>query len=142
MRFWDSSALVPLLVEEESSEWCRDLVREDGVVAVWALTRAEIVSAIQRKRRAGELGREAVQQALARLNLVESAWSEVDALRLVRERAERLLAVHPLRAADALQLGAALVLVEERPHGWGFVTADERLAEAAEAERFDVFQPP
>ena len=53
---------------------------------------------------------------------------------VVRERAIRLLAVHSLRAGDALQLAAALVYFDERPRGESFVCLDERLGEAAAAE--------
>lgn len=49
-----------------------------------------------------------------------------------------LLELHPLRAADALHLAAALLAVEERPQGLGFVTFDLRLADAAEREGFAV----
>jgi len=48
----------------------------------------------------------------------------------------RLLRIHPLRAADAFQLAAALVACEERPAGFSFLTGDERLGEAAENEGF------
>jgi len=65
----------------------------------------------------------------------------VDALTAVRDRADRLLGVHPLRAAAALQLAAALVLTQERPTGWLFVTADVRLAAVAAAEGFEVISP-
>ncbi len=83
----------------------------------------------------------ALRSALRRLELLASHWTEVDTLAPVRETAERLLRVHDLRAADALQLGAALVLADGRPRRLGFVTADSRLAEAAEAEDFAVEVP-
>jgi predicted nucleic acid-binding protein len=60
---------------------------------------------------------------------------------VVRDRAERLLAVHAIRAADALQLAAALVLVREQSRGRDFVVADGVLAAAAEAEGFNVIVP-
>jgi len=141
MKFWDSSALVPLVIEERASAGCRDLLREDPAVAVWALTRTEMVSAIRRKERAGELSRGQVQDALGRVTLLEDGWTEVDSLAAVRNRAERLLAVHRLRAADALQLAAVLVLAEEHPRGWVFVTADQRLAIAASAEGLEIQGP-
>ena len=56
----------------------------------------------------------------------------------VRERAGRLLATHPLRAADALQLAAALVWCDEAPQGETFVCLDERLSAAARREGFAV----
>lgn len=141
MKFWDSSAIVPLLVEEESSASCRGLLTDDEDVAVWALSRTEVVSALCRKRREGGLTREALTEALDRLQRLEAAWVEVDSLEVVRNRADRLLRTHPLRAADALQLAAALVLTGESPRGWSFVTSDDRLGEAAAAEGFELSQP-
>jgi predicted nucleic acid-binding protein len=56
----------------------------------------------------------------------------------VERRARRLLALHPLRAADALQLASALVACDERPDRLPLVTLDERLAAAAMREGFRV----
>jgi hypothetical protein len=56
----------------------------------------------------------------------------------VDRRARRLLAAHPLRAADALQLAAALVACDERSDMLAFVTLDDRLAKAARRGGFVV----
>jgi predicted nucleic acid-binding protein len=140
MRFWDSSAIVPLIVEEASSSACRGLLRTDRVIAVWALSRVEVLSAIWREVRSGAMDRAAAMQAGKRLDALSAAWTEVDGIVVVRARAERLVAVHPLRAPDALQLAAALVLSRERPR-WQFVTGDRDLASVAELEGFDVIVP-
>jgi uncharacterized protein len=140
MRFWDSSAIVPLIVEEATSGACRSLLRTDRAIAVWALSRVEVLSAIWRAVRAGDLDRAAAIQAGKRLNALSAAWTEVDGFDVVRSRAERLVAVHPLRAADALQMAAALVLSRERAR-WPFVTGDRQLASVAELEGFDVIIP-
>lgn len=140
MRFWDSSAIVPLIVEEASSSACRSLLRADRGIAVWALSRIEVLSAIWREVRAERMERAAAMQASKRLEALAAAWTEVDGLVAVRARAERVVAVHPLRAADALQLAAALVLSKERPR-WPFVTGDRQLASVAELEGFDVIVP-
>jgi predicted nucleic acid-binding protein len=138
VRFWDSSALVPLLVEEPRSPGFRRVLRADRKVAVWALTRVEIVSALRRKLRLGEMDAAAGRTALGRMEALAERWTEIDALTPVRDRAERLLSRRPLHAADALQLAAALLLVDDRPRLAPFVTADEGLAAAAEAEGFRV----
>jgi hypothetical protein len=65
----------------------------------------------------------------------------VEAIEPTRERAERALALHVLSAADALQLGAALLAVGDRPKNRVFITADDRLGDAAAAEGFDVIIP-
>ena len=141
MRFWDSSALVPMAIEEERSASCRELLQKDPRIAVWGLTRTEMSSAVRRKERSGELVRAAVDEAFERITLLAVSWTEVCAFEPVCNRADRLLAVHPLRAADALQLAAALVLCQDRPLDWDFVTADDRLARAAGAEGFRVLVP-
>ena len=69
---------------------------------------------------------------------VAETWREVGALELVRSRALRLLNTHPLRAADAMQLAAALVASDERPESLPFVCLDDRLRDAARKEGFKV----
>lgn len=140
MRFWDSSAIVPLIVEEAGSVSCRRLLRADPAVVVWALSRVEVLSAIWRRVREGDLERTAAVQAIRRLDALAASWIEVDGLQAVCARAARVLAIHSLRAADALQLAAALVVSKERPH-WPFVTGDRQLASVAELEGFDVIVP-
>lgn len=141
MRFWDSSALVPLVVEEAASAACRRLIRGDPNIVVWMLSRVEIASAIHRKVRGGQLGRIQGGAALQRLESLAARWTEVEAVGEVRERAERLLGAHGLAAADALQLAAALLACDERPRRRGFVCRDQALAEAAAAEGFGALFP-
>lgn len=138
MRFWDSSAIVPLVCAEPASARCRAWLRADPVVLVWALAATEVISALARKRREGALEARLLAAAKQRLATLERAWSEVSQYDAVRARARRLLELHPLRAADALHLAAALVAVEERPSMMEVVTFDGRLAEAAEKEGFAV----
>jgi uncharacterized protein len=141
MRFWDSSAVVPLVVEERRSARCRAIRRVDRSMLVWILTRTEVVSALHRLARERRLDAGVLPSAVARLDRLARGWSEVEAIEPTRERAERALAVHVLSAADALQLGAALVAARDRPRHWTFVTADGRLGAAASAEGFDVIVP-
>jgi len=55
VRFWDSSAVVPLVCREPESPRCRAWLREDPVLLVWALAATEVVSALARMRREGAL---------------------------------------------------------------------------------------
>jgi len=99
VRFWDSSALIPLVIQEERSPACRRLFQEGVAIAVWSLTRTEMVSALWRRARAGELDLAAMPRVLARLERLAAKWHEIGDLELVRDRAERLLEHHELRAA-------------------------------------------
>jgi len=136
LRFWDSSALLPLLVEEPSSDRTRALLRADHEVVVWWGTRLECTSALARLRREEVLDLDGEEIALALLRSLQDSWWEVQPSEEVRRRATRLLRVHPLKAADALQLGAALVCFGEL--GGECVTFDERLARAARLEGLTV----
>jgi predicted nucleic acid-binding protein len=116
----------------------RALLENDRAMVVWRLAGTEIVSALWRRRRAGELqdaSRLAAERALGDL---ERGWTSVEDLAHTDRRARRLLALHPLRAADALHLAAALVACDERPDLLPFVTLDTQLAEAARREGFTV----
>jgi len=141
VRFWDSSALVPLLLEEPRSSACRAALRADRTIVVWCLSRTEIVSALWRRHRAGSSSSDDVRAAEGRLRRLSSVWHEVDDVDAAREQAERLLRVHALRAADALQLAAARLATDDRPRGQGLVSLDDALLEAAHREGFEAIRP-
>jgi len=141
MRFWDSSAVVSLLVVESSSAAVMREYELDPEVVAWWATEAECVSALARLAREGSLTASSMGEGLRRLDGLARAWREVQPVTAVRTTAIRLLRVHPLRTADALQLGAAIVAAEDHPATLQFVTLDERLAQAAEREGFAVINP-
>jgi predicted nucleic acid-binding protein len=136
--FWDSSAIVPLLLAEPRSAALTALLAGDKEVTVWWATPLECQSAIQRRHRDAPLPAPVLAQATERLRALVELVDTVAPTDDVRRRAGRLVGVHPLRAADALQLAAALIWCEEQPHGEKFVCLDARLCEAARAEGFDV----
>jgi len=138
MRFWDASALVPLLVDEATTTSIQALMSQDAAILVWWGTQVECASAVARLERDGQLDAEAVDLAFSRLRLLSAAWNEIDSSDGVREAAVRFLRVHPLRAADALQLAAAFVGAEGRPTTLDVVTLDDRLGAAARREGFIV----
>jgi predicted nucleic acid-binding protein len=138
MKFWDSSALLPLLVTEESSDRMEVVLRGDPAVVTWWGTPVECASALARLERDGALGSDNVRDALERLRQAAVGWVEVPANRDVRDQAIRLLRVHSLRAGDALQLAAAIVAADFQATAFEFVTLDVRQAEAAEREGFRV----
>ncbi len=134
MKFWDSSALVPLLVTEADTERRSAALRADPDLVVWWGTAVECESALQRRVREGAIDAKGARLARQRLATLAEAWHEVPASPAVRTLAVRLLRTHPLRAADALQLAAALLLLQAGMTGLPFLTADMRLADAVEIE--------
>ncbi len=141
MRFWDTSALIPLFVAERQSRQVDRWLREDPDVVVWMLSRVELFSALARRRRAEPRASRRLLAAREEVLAAYHRWSEVTAVELVRRHAERVVETHPLRAADALQIGAALIAAEDDPSSLEFLTLDGWLAEAAAREGFRVLGP-
>jgi predicted nucleic acid-binding protein len=129
---------LPLLLHEPRSDAVRRLFAGDGDVIAWWATPVECVSAATRLERDGSLDADGLDRVLERLDGLARAWVEIEPSDRVRAVARRLLRVHSLRAADALQLGAAHVAAEAHAGSLGFVTLDRRLAEAARREGFPV----
>jgi predicted nucleic acid-binding protein len=142
LRFWDSSAILPLIVAEASTDRVQAIAVGDPAMCVWWGTEIECVSAVARLEREDALAGAATMAALERLDALVEAWNEVQPVAAVRATARRLLRVHPLRAADALQLAAAIVAAEGVPASLDLVTLDERLAVAARREGFVVHENP
>ena len=136
MKFWDASAIVPLLLAEPDREAALAVLGEDGAMAAWWGTPVECSSALARREREGSLASRDVTGALERLHALATRWHEVLPTPVVRSTAQRLLRVHALRAADSLQLAAAIVAAEGDPRSLPFVCFDERLLEAAGKEGF------
>lgn len=141
MRFWDTSALVPLVVDEPTTKAARDLLSNDADVLIWTMTSVELLSALGRLGRLSEGLQDLLPSMRAHaLDLVGRCVlvTDVDG---VRRRAERLVGVHPFASADAMQLAAALAASEDRPERLDIVTLDAQLARSARLEGFRVITP-
>ena len=138
MKFWDTSAIVPLCVVEPASPVVKSILSTDPSIVVWWATRSECISALTRQRREGGLSLQGERQARRLLRLLTGSWSEVRPSELLRSTAERLLAAHILRAADAFQLAAALQWCQRHTTDRELVTFDLRLREAAREEGFTI----
>ncbi len=136
--FWDTSAIIPVLLPEPRSAALTEALAADREVTVWWGTPVECLSAIYRRHRESPVPAPLLTEALSRLRALVEDADAVSPTDEVRRRAGRLVAAHPLRAADALQLGAALVWCEEQSHGEVFVCLDDRLREAARREGFSL----
>lgn len=134
--------MVPLVVAEANTELAKTWVGQDPVVVTWAWTKVEIVGALERHAREGTLTRTERRRLLDRVEDLAGAWEEITDVLSVRTRAISLLARHPLRAADAAQLGAALLLRDQLGTEVVFVCLDERLSTAAEREGLAVLPSP
>lgn len=136
LAFWDTSALVPLCAHQGITPRVFALYRSYGVVVWWA-TPVEIASALRRLVRMKQLTPEdwIVSHRLA-LELAGS-WRVIQASNSLGAGAVQLVDRYDLKAADALQLAAALEWCENVPQGKVFLAADQRLREAAVLCGFD-----
>lgn len=130
--------MVPLLLSEARTARLESLLKADPEPVVWWASPVECQSALYRRHRESPIPFTALREAETRIAAFFEDVDAVGATLDLRRRAGRLLALHPLRAADALQLAAALMWCAERPSGEDFVCLDERLREAARREGFTV----
>ncbi|MGH9425967.1 MAG: type II toxin-antitoxin system VapC family toxin, partial [Terriglobia bacterium] len=131
---WDTSGIVPLCCFQSRSSRARQTSRIHSRQVVWWVTAVEAVSSFNRLKRDGHLTQKEFRQALERLEHLRKLWNEIQPTEEVRRRAERLLSSHKVRAADALQLSAALVWCGNHPRGRALIGADNDLLDAAEGE--------
>ncbi len=136
MRYWDASGIVPLLVRQAHTEDMARLLAQDPAMVTWWGTPVECLSALMRLLREGRLNAEGMRAAERRLLELRSGWDEVLPGEACRRTAERMLRVHPLRAADALQLAAAMIATDHDPGRMEIVCLAQRLSEAAAKEGF------
>ena len=138
MTYWDASALVALYIEQPRSFEVLPLAADGVRVTTWTLTEIEIRSALARLERESLMEPSSLKQASDK---AAAHWTTFDVIAIldpVKVRARRMINVHSLKAANAVQLAAALTAVQDSPTGQTFVTLDARLATAARREGFTI----
>ena len=128
--FCDSSSLVPICIVQRPAAAMRNLVSRYRFV-VWWCTPVEIRSAFARLVRTGELTSAEHAKAQKYLDLLRLSWREMQPTEALRTHAESLVDRFPLKAADSLQLAAALAWCGDNPQGRAFISGDKQLLTAA-----------
>ncbi len=136
MSFWDSSALVPLCTNEPRSILAGRLWKMFPQKFVWWETSIEICSALARINRENKITTQQRLNAEKRLEILERIWIEIQPNSRIKELAKIFPAQHNMKAADSLQLAAALVWCNEKPRGKDFVSGDEHLIKIAQTVGF------
>lgn len=136
--FWDSSAVLPLVVSASASTTLAEHLAADTGLTVWRGTAVECAAALYRSHRAESIGQATLDAALVRLHALTEDADTVPPSEYVRRRASELLAFYSLQAAEAFQLAAALAWCEGHPRGERLLSLDDRLSEAARREGFTV----
>jgi predicted nucleic acid-binding protein len=104
---------------------------------VWWTTPVEIASGLARLARMKQLDSSDWARARQLSAALADAWFVIQPSDALRAQATQLVDRYDLRAADALQLAAALEWCQDAPQGRVFLTADQRLREAAILTGFD-----
>ncbi len=128
IAYFDTSAVVPLIISEASTERCTRLWNESSRVVSVRLLYPEARAALAKARRMGRLTSGQLEQAVREL---DSIIAEVDHIEVTAELAHaagELAQAHDLRGYDAVHLAAAIALADGDLVA---VTVDAHLAAAA-----------
>ena len=134
--FWDASALVPLCVRQGMTPRAIALYKTQDAVVWWA-TPVEIASALARLMRMKQLDSRDWARASKLAQRLADSWSVIQPSDALRATSIQPVDRYDLRAADSFQLAAALEWCEYAPQGRVFLTADQKLRDAALLSGFD-----
>lgn len=114
--FLDSSALIKRYVTETGSAWLTKLIEpaRGNRIYVARITAVEVVSAIKRRERSGNLNATDANASLTRFRReIVNNYLSVDISAKLLARAMNLAEDHALRGYDAVQLAAALEIYDQ-----------------------------
>ena len=141
MIYLDSSALVKRYTKEVGTDFVKSILATDGLITTSKLTYPEILSALMRKVRSGEIEKKTFNGIVDKF---DKDWDHIlvldfhnDLLPIVKTLIEK----HPLKAADAIHLSSALWLKLSSKVDVTFVASDSNLLKAAGAEKLQVMNP-
>ena len=130
--------MIPLVFEEPTSTILNGLLTEDDDVVVWWGTWMECSVTVSRLRRENKLSEAREEEVRTSPDELSADWQEIKPADDLRLLAILVSKVHSLKAADCLQLAAALRWCGGDTKSAGFVCLDNRLRQAAEDEGFQV----
>ncbi len=139
IHFFDTSAFFKHYHSEKGSDRVNVVFSESDAIFVSELAIVEFASALKRLSNEGGIDKAAMDSALARFDndiagdIIPIPFDQ-NSTRVARD----LVLQHSLRSLDALQLEAALSIRDMSPI---FVSADERLVQAAQANGLSVLNP-
>jgi predicted nucleic acid-binding protein len=138
LKFWDTSAIVPLAILEAATVHVHATFKSDAGMAVWWGTDVELRSAVANRERTGQIAADLAARCNVFFDRLRGSWREIEPTETIRRTAGRLVRVHPLTTGDAFQLAAAIAASEGDPSSLTLVSLDARLTEAAQKEGFSV----
>jgi predicted nucleic acid-binding protein len=130
LAYFDSSVLSKRYLEEPGSRQAWRLMQRYHLLSS-VFAPVEVLSAVSRRYRAGDLTRSEFDAIVARLQAEQAGWDLVEVAPHVVKGAQWLVQNQPVRTLDALHISSALTIQRERATALPFATADQRQREAA-----------
>jgi predicted nucleic acid-binding protein len=141
MIYFDSSALVKNYILEDGSSMVAKLLLENSNNATSKVTYAEMLSALVRRTRSGDLSLQKMREVIRKF---EGDWNTlliVDLHNDLLPVIKRVIEKHQLRAADSIHLASAIWLKTSLKEDIVFASSDLNLLKGARAERLSSLNP-
>jgi uncharacterized protein len=137
--YLDTSALVKRYFEEPQSEGLISKWKEAVEIVTSSVAYAETIAAFCRKRREANLEEKVTQEIMDAFRHDWKSFIRVEVTDELNEAVDRVLAEYPLRGFDAIHLASATLVRQSLPENFVFACFDQRLAQAAKADGFEIF---
>lgn len=136
--YFDTSVLVKRYIREPGSLQVRALLRRRDFLSS-AITPVELVSALCRRRRAGDLSEGGFVELLRRIQNDRIGWELVEVGSAVLSRAEELIRGNaPIKTLDAIHIASLVTFQAASGIRIPFITSDSRQRDAAGQMNLDV----
>lgn len=130
IAYFDTSALIPLVVGEPASSTCARLWNEATRVVSTRLVYPEARAALAQAQRMNRLRAVELEQAVVELDSIALEISYIEVSAELAASAGHLAQAHGLRGYDAVHLASAVLVNDEE---FALVTGDRPLASAAQS---------
>ena len=101
MSFWDTSAIVPLFINEDRSQLARRLWRQFSQRNVWPESSVEVASTIARLAREGVLNEPLRTKTEERFSWIEKEWTIIDPTEKLIGLARMFPSLYGLKSLDS-----------------------------------------
>jgi predicted nucleic acid-binding protein len=136
--YFDTSALVKRYIRERGSTQVGSLLRRHDLLSS-AITPVEVLSAVWRRKRDGDLSEETFLATLSRVQSDRARWELVEVGALVLNRAEEIVqGTVPIRTLDAIHVASVITFQSAAGIRVPFITGDARQRDAAGQMKLDV----
>lgn len=136
--YFDTSALVKRYLRERGSTQVISLLGRHDLLSS-AITPVEVLSALSRKKRNGDLSEENFSATLSRIESERARWELVEVAEAVLNRAQKIVqGAVPVRTLDAIHIASLVTFEAAAGMRIPFITGDGRQRDAAAQMKLQV----